>query len=326
MRRWNQSGQKYAGASDLAGLVLPSYPTLTWILVFITFGNLARSLLQDSLPSQGWSLRYFSRPMAMLLFTSSLSFKLLFTLDDSPEMLGQSAFAVAENIQSRPVLAVLASPLFAFLTISCLLPVAYYGLSTTEGSNRRARRLLPLALAALLIQTRLTNIPLLLIFEAITFLLRKLQLSRTDITLSTLLLSYASFFALGGTNSISSIDLSNAYNGISSFNVFAVGLLLFISNWAGPIYWAMQGTVLIIEQTQRSKQVSKGHAWAEHITLLTLFMAISSLGTMVACCMLRTHLFIWTVFSPKYLYMVAWLIGWHFMCNIVLGGFFILID
>jgi ethanolaminephosphotransferase len=37
---------------------------------------------------------------------------------------------------------------------------------------------------------------------------------------------------------------------------------------------------------------------------------------MAACTALRTHLFIWTVFSPKYLYILAWTILNHLLINL----------
>jgi len=43
-------------------------------------------------------------------------------------------------------------------------------------------------------------------------------------------------------------------------------------------------------------------------------------AVMVACTALRTHLFIWTVFSPKYLYAMAWTVGWHLGINVGLGN------
>jgi len=149
---------------------------------------------------------------------------------------------------------------------------------------------------------------------------------------------------MGNTNSISSIDLSNAYNGVSDYNAVPVGFLLFVGNWAGPIYWSFTGLLLILERSKRDakfksmfmrgadgKSVSRKRlkeeadrvavkAWMEHVGLLTLFMAASTFGVMLACTVLRTHLFVWTVFSPKFLYAVAWLGGWHLGCNVVLGG------
>jgi ethanolaminephosphotransferase len=153
-----------------------------------------------------------------------------------------------------------------------------------------------------------------------------------------------SFFALGNSNAISSIDLSNAYNGVSGYNVAMVGVLLFISNWAGPIWWAVGGLSLAADAELTKRQESRDWVKKErdalklasnsaenkseddqsfdtNFLLMTLFVTGSLLGIMVACTMLRTHLFIWTVFSPKYLYSMAWSLGFHFCITLgLLGG------
>jgi ethanolaminephosphotransferase len=61
-------------------------------------------------------------------------------------------------------------------------------------------------------------------------------------------------------------------------------------------------------------------AFFNHIALLTLLTSASLLAVMVACTLLRTHLFIWTVFSPKYLYAMSWSLAFHFFISIGLGG------
>ena len=53
------------------------------------------------------------------------------------------------------------------------------------------------------------------------------------------------------------------------------------------------------------------HRW---LRTLPIFAAV-----MAACTLLRTHLFIWTVFSPKYLYAMAWAVGWHLFVSVGLG-------
>src|SRR5436305_1866668 len=73
----------------------------------------------------------------------------------------------------------------------------------------------------------------------------QVRLSTIQATVTSLLMSYASFFALGNSNAISSIDLSNAYNGVSGYNVGAVGILVFFSNWAGPIWWSSAGILML---------------------------------------------------------------------------------
>ncbi|KAF9586605.1 major facilitator super transporter protein [Lunasporangiospora selenospora] len=62
-------------------------------------------------------------------------------------------------------------------------------------------------------------------------------------TLITLILS--SFFILGNSNSIASIDISNSYVGIRSYNIVLTGVLTFVSNWAGPIWWAFASVVVL---------------------------------------------------------------------------------
>jgi ethanolaminephosphotransferase len=174
-----------------------------------------------------------------------------------------------------------------------------------------------------------------------------------QITISSLLLGQSSFFALGNSNAISSIDLSNAYNAISGFNVVGVGILTFLSNWAGPVWWSITAIKMLIEITspveekESARKKKKGRDWvkqefdnllpskpqhkvvselenpspfANHIALLTLFTAASLLAVMIACTVLRTHLFIWTVFSPKYLFAMAWSLGFHLLITLGLGG------
>lgn len=138
--------------------------------------------------------------------------------------------------------------------------------------------------------------------------------SPLDVTVTALLLQYSSFFVLGGSNAISSVDLSNAYNGIAGYNVIAVGILTFVSNWAGPIWWVFATAVVMstISVTNRTTVF-------EHFALLTLFTAFSTLSVMMACMVLREHLFIWTVFSPKFLFTVAWVVGHHVLLNGLVG-------
>lgn len=179
-----------------------------------------------------------------------------------------------------------------------------------------------------------------------------LSLDQTSITITSLLLTQTSFFALGNSNAISSIDLSNSYNGIASYNIAAVALLVFASNWAGPIYWSSAAPLLLggfarparniaiaevdsrdwiqqereyLERLARAedevrKRRDGGEAWGRHAALVTLWSGTGLVAVMAACTLLRQHLFIWTVFSPKFLYAMAWGIAWHFGVGLGLAG------
>ena len=185
------------------------------------------------------------------------------------------------------------------------------------------------------------------------------QPSTTEVATSALLLSNVFYFCTGGSNSISSIDLSNAYNGVADYNIAAVGVLLFASNWAGAIWWCSAAVLLMVPRRQtppievkreqdddkdwiaaersklhndavtslRSKsgdlnehEFRNREAWVVYIASMTTFITSSLLAVMAACTALRTHLFIWTVFSPKYLYAMAWSLGWHMVINICFGS------
>lgn len=166
-------------------------------------------------------------------------------------------------------------------------------------------------------QSRATNIPIFLLFNVLLHFLQSADLSVIDITTSSILLQYTSFFVFGGSNAISSVDLSSAYNGISGFNVVTVAFLTFISNWAGPIFWTSATNLLLL---QKHGKVQK-NVFKSHLILLTFFATTGVAFVIAACTALRTHLFIWTVFSPKYLYCMAWSIGQHLMINLGFGGF-----
>lgn len=155
-------------------------------------------------------------------------------------------------------------------------------------------------------QSRSTNVPLFLIFRIQSGILSSMNLSGIEVTITTLIFQYMTFFAFGGSNAISSVDLASAYNGVGSYSVVLVGVLTFVSNWAGPIWWA--------SQSHRLRPKTAEH---DAPSLLTFHVAISLVSVMAACTALRTHLFIWTVFSPKYLYSMAWAIANHVAVNLL---------
>ena len=168
----------------------------------------------------------------------------------------------------------------------------------------------------LITQSRINNIPLYLLFNARLWALRHLRLGPDETTISLALFQQASYFTFGGSNSISSVDLSNAYNGVDSFNVLAVGLLVFLSNWVGPVWWSFAFTSELAE-------TSRGN-WAifmRHLSLLCLVTSSSAVIVMLTCMVFKAHLFVWTVFSPKYLYCIAWSLGQHLVVNVVFGSF-----
>ncbi|KAF1915476.1 alkaline-phosphatase-like protein [Ampelomyces quisqualis] len=375
IRRWNQTGQKYAGADDIVNSgIFHGNSFVLWTLIAVTYldvtlrlaRHVARSLATFDTEDKVKGLDIESTDMNRMMGTiavlplsaTAFAFKLAFTAKDAPELTRDIAGHMMEALEDLNLVG-LAQMVFGGLALSG----GWIAFAEWQRSKRQTKRgrsgngdcavaLFDLATLFLLTQTKAHNIPLYLLFRLQFFLLTLVELSPTAITLTTLLLSQTSFFALGNSNAISSIDLSNAYNGVSAYNVLAVGLLVFLSNWAGPVYWSLAGLLLLGShaKTQRYVDTAQLHsadwiaqehaylndmasaeaktrrdrmgksAWMGHCALLTFGTAVMLASVMGACTALRQHLFIWTVFSPKFLFAMAWGVAWHIGVTVGLGG------
>ena len=169
----------------------------------------------------------------------------------------------------------------------------------------------------LLGQMRYVNIPLFLLFEAQRWGLETANVDKRWLAMSCLWMQHVSFFALGNSNSLSSIDLANAYNGISSYSIPLVGTLTFVSNWAGPIWWVFAAVRLLSTPCKKDGGVNLYIDW---MGWCSWFHGMAMCFLVGACIVLRTHLFIWTVFSPKFLFQAVWMAMAHLIIQYVVGG------
>ncbi|KAJ5752343.1 GPI ethanolamine phosphate transferase 2 [Penicillium odoratum] len=301
LRRWNQTGQKFTAEPDIARSFLPSHPLFLWTLVILTYMDVGRGLFL-SLPAG------LPRLIGLVLPALAFWFKLNFVANDSPELLAK--FILSRAQKSLDTVPLVLQARLVFGGIACCIFLAI----VTSSRSRRAvvsNRLVHEALNLFLMtQSRATNIPVFLLFRIQGLLLAPMDLNGFEVTVLTLMMQYMTFFVLGGSNAISSVDLSSGYNGVDSYSATMVGILTFASNWAGPIWWVSMGNLL------RSHQTVGSHSPA---ALFTFHVAMSLISVMAACTALRTHLFIWTVFSPKYLYSIAWATANHVLVN-VFGG------
>lgn len=335
IRAWNQTGQKFAGEPDIVTIFLAPNPSLLWCLVIATYGMVSWQLFH----SLGNIPTAISGSVVAGLVISAVSFKLAFTNEDAPELVVGFVETLV-NVFNGPSLVNRARAVFLGIGITALYPL--YCLTTRRSEHSRAegrhpcsvsyskgpsadlfiamRMLHHLYTLFALTQSRATNVPLFLLFQGIYVFLSGLDLRPAEITTSSLLLQFSSFFAMGGSNAISGVDLSSAYNGVSGFNIVAVGVLTFLSNWAGPVWWTSASNLLLLRSKQKQATGGDGYAYRQHTAILTVFVTTSLGFVMAACTALRTHLFIWTVFSPKYLYSMAWSLGQHLIINIGLGG------
>ncbi|KAF9892200.1 major facilitator super transporter protein [Aspergillus nanangensis] len=301
LRRWNQTGQKFAAEPDISQGFFPFHQDILWALVCLTYVATYLHFHFHGPISLTWRVSSF------LVTTTAFLFKIMFVSADSPELLDKSFLRSIANRAGGMPLVSLARVTFAGILMLIVFSI-YKKRQGVPLARKVPGKVFHEALTLLLMtESRVTNIPLFLIFKFQANILAAMDTTAIELTISSLLFQYMTFFAFGGSNSISSVDLSNAYNGIGSYSVVFVGILTYMSNWAGPIWWVSASHIL------RSKSNTEGsHV---HFTIQTFHMAAVTTSVMAACTALRTHLFIWTVFSPKYLYTVAWAVLNHLGVN-----------
>lgn len=323
VRRWNQTGQKFAAEPDIAHTFFGRHPEIFWMLLALTYLDAGFALVRNvRLQGIPWLGAMIALAPAALAFT----FKLHFVASESPELLGGTF--ISRIVKEWPYsLSLVLHARLVFYALAIVTLVALFAGRRSKFVKGRLSSLAcrfgpwmdmanqtPIAHGSihevlhifLMTQSRATNVPMFLLFRVTASVLSALNLTGIEVTITTLIFQYMTFFAFGGSNAISSVDLASAYNGVGSYNVGLVGVLTFVSNWAGPIWWASQNHRL--RATKRSFDAS---------ALLTFHVAISTASVMAACTALRTHLFIWTVFSPKYLYSMAWATANHVAVNLL---------
>ncbi|CUS11927.1 unnamed protein product [Tuber aestivum] len=320
-RRWNQTGQKHAGAPDITKGFLSENINLLWLLVLFTYTDIFSRIVRNTfrnIPGRAAGFIF-----GILTIGAALTFKLCFAAQDTPDLIANWLKPLALYTEELDMsLISLARTTFISLSTIILYTILFEtrkkGPDATHTISTTLLTLLPIFLAT---QTKLLNIPLLHLLTLAIRLLSSSSLTSTDLTLSALILSHFTFFAYGGANAISSVDLSNSYNGVSGYSIAIVAFLTFVSNWIGPIYCSSAATVAI---TTTARKREDGVGLRRHLMLLSLFCCVATGAVMLACTVLRTHLFIWTVFSPKYLFAMAWVV-WHLGVNLLLGGVLVLV-
>uniref|UniRef100_H3C5F0 GPI ethanolamine phosphate transferase 2 C-terminal domain-containing protein n=1 Tax=Tetraodon nigroviridis TaxID=99883 RepID=H3C5F0_TETNG len=101
----------------------------------------------------------------------------------------------------------------------------------------------------------------------------------------------------GNSNNIATIDISVGFVELES-NVEAPAIFLTaLRTYAGPLLWACHLVCYLSSERDRSP-VSVGHG----CYCLALLRSVPAAAYIVLVAVLRYHLFIWSVFSPKLLY------------------------
>ncbi|CAI9111460.1 OLC1v1011684C3 [Oldenlandia corymbosa var. corymbosa] len=124
-------------------------------------------------------------------------------------------------------------------------------------------------------------------------------------------LGIAGHFGLGNTNNLATIDVAGAFIGVSSHSTTLSGILMFIITYASPLLSLLSMVMYISRKDMcgevRAKDV--GHLLKRNLGFPCLVpLGLNSLilnAYTVVLLLMRNHLFIWSVFSPKYLYVCA---------------------
>lgn len=128
----------------------------------------------------------------------------------------------------------------------------------------------------------------------------------------SLWMSQSCFFAFGNTNSVATIDISGAYTGLIDYNEIMVGTLVALIGFTGPLL-----CFLALIDSLNNHRIRYGNfRWKilEIIFFNLSFQAASSTMVIFIVTLLRHHLFIWTVFSPKFIYQLFFIAFELFKC------------
>lgn len=351
MMGWNGSGVKNTEKNDFNfWLGQEENTTFTWALVCITYALAFNKLWKNGFANVNHKLSFV---LSLTTVCASLAFKVC------------QAYEAGEHVPPA-MLALLGLPSSLTDTNARLIGLARFSFSTlfagtlfrmsSFDKSYLLRDLHAFVTLFLMTQSRTCNIPLFAVYHCVemflakatnrSFVMNSRDLYRTEalfsklvlvISVSTLLLQQVSFFSMGNSNSLATIDLSNAYNGISSYQIGLVGILTFVSNWIGPLYWSLSGLSLLIEDHVRNQiiqTIAEKNRSAEMSTLVErasslrvfvvlCFSSVAITAIMAACFALKDHLFIWTVFSPKLLYQFAWTVLQFGVVDVLLAGVYV---
>ncbi|GAV59225.1 LOW QUALITY PROTEIN: Phosphodiest domain-containing protein, partial [Cephalotus follicularis] len=120
-------------------------------------------------------------------------------------------------------------------------------------------------------------------------------------------------FSLGNSNTLATVDVAGAYMGMSRHSTLLSGILMFIITYASPML-VLLSMVMYLSIKNTSYALIPSNAKSGHILKMTLgFPCLVPLGLnsialtayTIILLLMRNHLFIWSVFSPKYLYVCA---------------------
>lgn len=185
----------------------------------------------------------------------------------------------------------------AFYLIDCATPICLFWLLIEKIGNS------PLIMLVLLQMYCLAHI--------LGYCVERRNLSNMDIHAICYCFGMTIFYYFGRNISISSVDFSVAYQGLSSYQPTLIASLVFLEIYLPKIFFSIFIPIYI---TIKLQQYEKKFSDLPLNSIFSFIFGIHSIQLLVNSCMLylmRDHLFIWSVFSPKFL----WIVGdWLALC------------
>jgi ethanolaminephosphotransferase len=188
-----------------------------------------------------------------------------------------------------------------FYLIDCATPISLFWLLIEKVENA------PLIVLILLQMYCLAHI--------LGYFVERQKFSNMDIHAACYYFGMATFYYFGRNISISSVDFSVAYQGLSSYQPTLIGSIVFLEIYLPKIFFSI---LIPIYTTIKLQKYEEKFSELPLNGIFSFIFGIQSIQLLVNSCMLylmRDHLFIWSVFSPKFL----WVIGdWLALCLLFL--------
>ncbi|KAJ8294551.1 GPI ethanolamine phosphate transferase 2 [Rhodotorula toruloides] len=319
-RSWAHNGQKNVPNTSLS-LVLSSYPRLTFALILISY--FVPLIVALSALAQASRTFARSRPTVGQAIAKSATFAVFAVLVAMQVVVGLAMHrtrSMPEDAQGSLAKALEKLDLDNAEALSragywiCGVAWAVLRLMSHRAEGGQSwRSTLTLVHASLLLVslTRPANVPLICAFwiqhEAVSRLARRADASPAQLAFLVAAFQATGFFGLGGSNSLASVDLSQAYNGLSSYSFALVSLLTYFSNFSLPILHSL--SLHTIPNPLRSLT----------LRYLTPFHTLALTALALSATWFRYHLFSLTVFAPAVLYRVVWFGLVHLGTNLILA-------
>ncbi|XP_076928974.1 GPI ethanolamine phosphate transferase 2 [Bidens hawaiensis] len=126
-------------------------------------------------------------------------------------------------------------------------------------------------------------------------------------------LGMAGHFSLGNTNTLATIDVAGAFIGISSHSTVLSGVIMFVITYASPMLALLSMVMSVsVKETHSFLKIDEKNT-GQLVKMILGFPCLVPLGLnsvllvayTIILLVMRNHLFIWSVFSPKYIYVVV---------------------